>query len=49
MIPDNPCEETKLIQETRLKAKWLTEPQERKLFAELRMLLGSKIISKNYP
>jgi integrase/recombinase XerD len=41
MIPDNPCAESKLIPEVQLKAKWITEPQERKLFAELRMLLGN--------
>jgi integrase/recombinase XerD len=41
MIPDNPAEEIHYIPEDRLKAKWITEQQERKLFAELRLLLGN--------
>jgi integrase/recombinase XerC/integrase/recombinase XerD len=41
LIPDNPAEEMKYIPEDRLKTKWITEQQERKLFAELRLLLGN--------
>jgi integrase/recombinase XerD len=46
MIPDNPCEETKLIPEDRLKAKWLTEQQERALFSEIRLRLGNPKVYK---
>jgi integrase/recombinase XerC/integrase/recombinase XerD len=41
LIPDNPAKEIKYIPENRLQPKWITEQQERKLFAELRLLLGN--------
>lgn len=41
LVPDNPAQEIKYIPEDRLKTKWITEQQERKLFAELRLLLGN--------
>jgi integrase/recombinase XerC/integrase/recombinase XerD len=41
LIPDNPVKEIKYIPENRLQPKWITEQQERKLFAELRLLLGN--------
>jgi integrase/recombinase XerD len=41
LIPDNPAKEIKYIPENRLQTKWITVQQERKLFAELRLLLGN--------
>ncbi|WP_028778606.1 hypothetical protein [Shimazuella kribbensis] len=42
LIPDNPAEDIGYIPEDRLKPKWITEQQERKLFAEFRLLLGNQ-------
>ncbi|MXQ52530.1 tyrosine-type recombinase/integrase [Shimazuella alba] len=42
LIPNNPAEEIGYIPEDRLKPKWITEQQERKLFAELRLLLRNQ-------
>jgi integrase/recombinase XerD len=41
LVPDNPAEEVSYIPEDRLKAKWITESQERALFAEIRLRLGN--------